>query len=787
MIKKIKSSWPIFAFFVIAGILFWPFLSKGLIPLPADIVIGVYHPFRDVVWQGREAGFPVKNFTIFDPVRQMYPWRFLAIETFKNGQWPLWNPYQAAGTSFLGQIFTAAFYPANLLFWLFDFKFAWAWQIFLQPVLVSIFTYLFLRNLKFSSLASLLGSIVFAYSSFLMMRLEWNIVGHTAAWLPLILLAVDKLVEQFKKRWFFLFVFSLALSVLAGYLQATIYIYLLSFSYILFRLWEGKKLGSVKLLRVFTFGFILSFLLVSFQVLPLLELLRLSSRVSNSEAGAQFFLPWRHLIMFIAPDFFGSPATGNYWGAFNYTEFCGYAGIFTLFLVALTVFGRQKKEIRFWQMILLISFVFITPNPIARLPYQLRIPFISSLTPSRLIFLIDFSLAVLVAYGLDWLTKEKNQQKMRVSVGRVVSFLVRGYVLVILAFLAGFLFWPLWQKNALVSFRNLILPFGLLFANLFLVSIFLGIRKKRWRRLVLVLLIIVLIFDLLRQARKYNAFIEPELIFPTTKMIEFLQKQKEPFRFQKTDVELFPGNFQIMCGLEAIDGYDPFFNQRMAQLLSVGNSLGTKYLGQEFERDIFLGNHSSPIFETLNTKYILSLRDLSSELHLKLLMQEGKTKLYENLRAGSRAFLVDKLIIEPDEKKTLSLMLKKDLYHEVILEEEVVLSSIIDKTIKEEKVSVDYPSVNKAVVNVTTPKEKVLVLTDSFYPGWKVMVGGQEREILRVDYNLRGVVIPAGKHLVEFIYDPLSFKFGLIVSLLTASGLLAFGFFRFYQVRRGAK
>ncbi|MBH0204076.1 MAG: YfhO family protein [Nitrospira sp.] len=65
----------------------------------------------------------------------------------------------------------------------------------------------------------------------------------------------------------------------------------------------------------------------------------------------------------------------------------------------------------------------------------------------------------------------------------------------------------------------------------------------------------------------------------------------------------------------------------------------------------------------------------------------------------------------------------------------------------------------------------ILVLTDAFYPGWKVRVDGEEQKILRANYLFRAVALPAGNHKVEFIYDPASFKVGLMISLGTA-GLL---------------
>ena len=773
---KTRSLWPALFLIIATGILFFPFLSRGLIPLPGDIVLGAYHPFKDVIWQGRVAGFPVKNFTIFDAIRQLYPWRWLAIEIIKDGSWPLWNSYQFTGTPLLAQIFTAVFYPLNFFFFIFNFKFAWGLLIFLQPILAGFFTYLFLRNLKLSQLAALMGATAFAFSSFLMMRLEWNIVGHTACWLPLALLAINKLKERIKLKWFFLFIFSLAFSFLGGYLQAVIYIYFLVFFYSFFRLWgERKRKIAIKAGLALGVGFVLSLFLVAIQTLPLLEVLRLSGRVNNPEAMVRFFLPWRHLIMFVAPDFFGNPATGNYWGASNYTEFCGYLGIGSLFLASLTLFGRQKREARFWQLIVLISFLFITSNPLTQFLLKIQLPVFSNLTPSRLIFPINFSLAILAALGVDWLERERSFSRLKKRLTLAVTVLVFAFVFIILIFLAGFLFWPRWQENALVSGRNLVLPFGLLLVNLFLISLFLRVRKKRWRQGVIFLFLVVLIFDLLRQAKKYNSFIEPQLIFPSTKTVKFLQRQEELFRFQKTDVELFPGNFQIAYGLEAIDGYDPFFSQRFARLASVGNGLGVENLGREFERDIFLGNHASPIFELLNTKYVLSLRDLSYQSHLKLIMEEGKTRLYENLRASPRAFLVDKVIVEPDEKQMLSLMLERGLSQEVILEKEISLSPEVDPAVDEEVVNLYYPSANKAVVEVAAPKEKILVLADSFYPGWEVLIDQEPREILRVNYNLRGVKVPAGEHRVDFIYDPRSFKIGLVLSLATLVFLIGGG------------
>jgi uncharacterized membrane protein YfhO len=65
------------------------------------------------------------------------------------------------------------------------------------------------------------------------------------------------------------------------------------------------------------------------------------------------------------------------------------------------------------------------------------------------------------------------------------------------------------------------------------------------------------------------------------------------------------------------------------------------------------------------------------------------------------------------------------------------------------------------------------VLTDLHYPGWKATVDGERADMHRVNYLLRGTTLPAGRHRVEFRYEPASFRVGWIVSVLALAGLVA--------------
>ncbi|HYT93795.1 MAG TPA: YfhO family protein, partial [Gemmataceae bacterium] len=68
--------------------------------------------------------------------------------------------------------------------------------------------------------------------------------------------------------------------------------------------------------------------------------------------------------------------------------------------------------------------------------------------------------------------------------------------------------------------------------------------------------------------------------------------------------------------------------------------------------------------------------------------------------------------------------------------------------------------------------EAFLVLGDVYYPGWRVRIDGQPTHIYRTDSVLRGVVVPPGKHVVEFVYRPRSLAHGLAITGVAALLLL---------------
>jgi hypothetical protein len=85
-------------------------------------------------------------------------------------------------------------------------------------------------------------------------------------------------------------------------------------------------------------------------------------------------------------------------------------------------------------------------------------------------------------------------------------------------------------------------------------------------------------------------------------------------------------------------------------------------------------------------------------------------------------------------------------------------------------------------LKVSAQQPALLVLAESYYPGWMAWVDGNPSEIYRTDIAFRGVAIPAGTHTVRMEFRPVILPISIAVSVGTA-GLLAL--FWWWRIRTG--
>lgn len=741
-----KKIFPVLFIAVVVVIFFFQFFAKGMLPIPSDTIIGLYHPFRDLYAKDYPRGIPFKNSLITDPVRQQYPWRQLVIEVEKKFELPLWNPYSFAGAPLLANFQSAVFYPFNILFFILPFNISWSFLIFLQPLLAGMFLYFYLSNLKLSKESAILGAIVFSFSGFFTAWFEWGTILNTALWLPLILLSIDKLVLSRKDKkiilWEFVYLASFISSFFAGHLQTFFYLFIITAVYLLARWFQyGKK---INVLFSFLIFYIMFFTLTSVQWLPTLQFILHSARnVDLNWQGNGWFIPWEHLVQFIAPDFFGSPVTLNYFGVWNWGEFIGYVGIIPLISSLFALFFRRDKKTLFFGTAFFISLIFALPTFFAKIPFTLHIPFIDTSQPTRLLFITDFSLAVLAALGFDYFKKAYTYK------GIIYPLLFIGFIFISLW---GFLnigkkyFQP---ADLSVAKHNLIFPTLIFAVSAAIILSYFLIRRYKNNKLLITafsyIVIIIVVFDLLRFDLKFNPFTPEKYLFPSTSTISFLQKNIGNFRIMTTDPRIFTPNFSAIYKIQSVEGYDPLYLLNYGQLVAASER-GKPNINPPFgfNRIITPHNFSSEIINLLGVKYVLSLSDINSP-NLTKVFQEGQTRVYENKKASPRTFFVKNVIVAYSSQEAIDKMFSINLQNSAVVQ-----------NYKIEDLSVGISNItsyaeNRVDIETQNSGDGLLVLTDSFYPTWHGLIDGKETKIFLTDFNFRGILVPAGKHKIEFV------------------------------------
>lgn len=748
---------------------------QNLVPIPADVVVGIYYPWRDSVWNNLITGVPFKNGLLSDVVSIIYPWRIYGIDLVKQGIFPLWIPHALGGAPLAANFQSGLFYPLNIIFFIFSNISAWSIYVIIQPVMASVFCYLFLKNLKISTFSSLIGGLTFAFSGFMMVWYEYGIVGHAGLWLPLLLLMVDRMEDKVSFKWLFLNAIFVSMSILAGYPQIAIYSLAVCSAYALYRYYQSKKKGTLIVFPAMVIGMLLS----AIQILPGLELMRLSIRQSDPTALSFFsgIIPLKNLLLSFAPDFFGHPATLNWWGNAAYNETAFYIGIFGIIFAVFAFLTRAKpgSSLTFFRLLLVVSSFLVFDNPISRFFSQLELPGLSVASAGRYLFLVDFSLSILAAYGLEHFFNKQNKKTL-VFVVLTMAVLFTGlWVFVLLG--PKYLYSdPVWKMNLSVSQRNLILPSFIACVFIGIAAVYYIFSKEGKKRILLfkTIILFIVVFDLFRFGWKYNPYVSAGYLYPETPITSFLQKQEGLYRF----FGLIPQSMFIPYNLLSAEGYEPLMVKRYSEFAQRINEEKLENISSG-SRWIKVNRRESPLANLLGIKYYLTINPLSEfETKWNLLYQSGKSLIYENKEVLPRSFIVHDYQVLTDKEILRNLMEKSGSSQKIVyLEEKPSLEP--EKELSADSVKIDEPLYfkNQVIINTKSESAGFLFLSDTYYPGWQAFVDNQKTKIYRTNYTFRSIFLPKGEHRVEFVYWPDSFKIGLITTCLTLFLMIVFGLF----------
>ena len=169
------------------------------------------------------------------------------------------------------------------------------------------------------------------------------------------------------------------------------------------------------------------------------------------------------------------------------------------------------------------------------------------------------------------------------------------------------------------------------------------------------------------------------------------------------------------------------------------------------------------------------------------LVYDSEVRIYRNLNAFPRAFVLHRVEEVADREAALARMQQQDFDPAGL----AVVEGPIPVSVREELA--DAPESDRSQVTITQYEDNrvelearmenagLVLLTDTYYPGWKVYVDGERAKLYPADYLFRGVFVSEGEHKIEFVYDPASFKLGVAiasVALLSLLGLWGFDLYR---------
>jgi uncharacterized membrane protein YfhO len=261
------------------------------------------------------------------------------------------------------------------------------------------------------------------------------------------------------------------------------------------------------------------------------------------------------------------------------------------------------------------------------------------------------------------------------------------------------------------------------------------------------LLIALTVFDLLRFADKFETFASSAYLYPSTKALSFLQQNAGLSRIMTTDDRILPPNFSVMYHLQSVDGYDPLYLLQYGELVAASERKKpdiTSPFG--FNRIITPHNDDSAITDLLGVKYIVSLSDIHNS-HLDKVFQDGQTRIYENKHVLPRAFLVSHVIHVKNKQDAIRTLFENsfDARKQAVVSDSGAISISGTGTVT----ITDY-SENNITIQTNATAESLLVLTDMNYPTWFATVDGRDTVIFTTDFAFRGVIVPEGKHTVQF-------------------------------------
>lgn len=747
------------------------------------LLIGIGWFSYEIIWDAR-----VPFFRDLGPY--FYPIRFSLAQSLTAGELPLWDRHIAMGFPLLADFQSSPFYPPHLVFLFLSFFDAVRLLFVFHYLVSALGTYAVARQWGYPPYLSLIAAYLFTFGG-LIVSLT-NVLNHfqTAVWLPWLILAGERAIRSYSGKDLLILSSVGLIQLLAGSPELYAISVGLLCIYVVATVKQRHIISYIRPLFVVIAANILVAGLAMVQLLPTIELFLQSRRPSSipyHEATAWSLNPISLINFFILDK------------EVDTTLFNGVRLFFerdipffvSLYMGQVCVFGvcswfyyaRRKNKWLMSVLILLGLAAALGKNTPFHSYLMAYAPFFNLFRfPEKFLFFVYPLVIFITTDGLyAFLNSNNRAHKIPLFIlGSVLSLLGSVYFFCRLRpdnFL-GFLGWatvsPEFMLNILPRWLFSLERQILLMSAMF--SILLLYKQNKLSLPIFRVLIAALVFvDLTSAHRQFQFLIEPGLVTNKPKIIS--TPASETYRLFSGLPSLHPSIFTLR---------DRSFPEVAEAVWSsfvpnIGVFYGLDYM-QEIDAlsrapyDIFLKAAKDlpperlyPLLGALNVKYISSFSPLSNaDVELVHHFPEYPLWLYRVEQPVPRVYIVPVAEHEPDPVKTLELLASRDFDRlgKVFLDQPMTLSN--QAGFEAEAHITKYENhVVKIQAAVNWPG--MLVLTDSFYPGWNAYVNGQQAKIYRANLFFRAVQLPSGTNIVEFRYEPRS----LVIGFGTSIGTLA--------------
>jgi len=668
-----------------------------------------YPLLRGNIYQGSDLG------------SQQFPYRSFYRYCLENGYSFLWWPQQFCGYYLHAEGQGAFFHPFQWTLYRFL-----PLQVAFNVEFMTSYVFLFagmvalLRHYRLPCYAALWGANLFTFSGFTLYHYTHIQAVTVISHLPWILLTVHILLNThhaaaFRRAWLGLCLL-IASQLLSGYPQYVLFTLMALALYLPFQLPENER--GRRLIGIVSAP-LMGLAIAAVQVLPTFDLIRFAQRSGEAEFWKEGSLHPLNLLQWVSPYWF---ANGIAHGTppWEYVVYVGAVPIaLTLWLLGAPPSTGHTRRLRRYGFVLLLLMPLLALGHYGGL-YRLiaMLPVLGAFRcPARHLVLFQFAVALLSAVALALLaqgTTNRHTKRLLWTIGTAA-----------------------WATFVLVTaLRNLGTPE---ISDAF---------TTHWGRLLVGPALITLALGMVSLAPRFRTGVVAALIlFATLDAALYTM----PFVWQHRPQSSSYGPLQSALTQELPDdpAFEPFDgeyrahgNWRVARLSQLGLSSYMGYVGLPpawvLDPDLDI------------TKRLAGVR-------------------WEKQPLGARNWTVR------EDALPLARLLSRAVYTQhpgdAIQNIDVTTTALVTKPLQLAEAPAGTLTWIKnepgcASWNAVTPNDQLLVFAQRFHPGWQAHVDGTRREVLRVNGDFMGCVVPPGEHKVTFEFAPKSFRWGRAISLL---------------------